>query len=117
MMKAGFLETITTRASGKGHFIKVSLVYRKAFAHLQAELIINTAHSLSLQHGASKNERAASSALIAFPFSQCQLSLYIPFSEVNKIEPSELARQMDHGASSLNDSSCPVLDDVKNKSL
>jgi diacylglycerol kinase family enzyme len=64
-----FLETITTGASAKSHFIDVFLVYRETSAHLQAELIVNAAKSLLRQHGASKNERATSSALMAFPFS------------------------------------------------
>jgi hypothetical protein len=68
-MKGVFLETIATCASAKSHFIDVSLVYWKTFAHLQAEFIINTAKSLLRQHGANKNERATSSALMAFPFS------------------------------------------------
>jgi len=68
-MKGVFLETITTGASGKSHFIDVPLVYWKTSAHLQAEFIIDTAKSLSRQHGANKNERATSGALMAFPFS------------------------------------------------
>jgi hypothetical protein len=68
-MKGNFLEMIATCASGKSDFIDISLVYWKTLAHLQAELIINTAKSLSLQHGAKKNERAASGTLKAFPFS------------------------------------------------
>jgi hypothetical protein len=64
-----FLETIATGASAKSHFLDVFLVYWEAFTHLQAEFIINTAKSLLRQHGASKNERATSSALMAFPFS------------------------------------------------
>jgi hypothetical protein len=40
---------------------------------------------------------------MAFPFSQRQLLLYVLLSEVNKIKPFELAHQMDHGASFLND--------------
>ena len=110
IMKGVFLETITTCASAKSHFIDVSLVYWKTFAYLQAEFIINTAKSLSRQHGANKNERATSSALMAFPFSQCQLSLYIPLSEVNKIKSSELAHQMDHGTSFLNNLNWSMLD-------
>jgi hypothetical protein len=103
IMKGEFLETITTCASAKSHFIDVSLVYWKTFAHLHAEFIINTAKSLSRQHGATKNERTASSALMAFPFSQCHLSLDIPPSEVNQIKSSELAHQMDHETTLLND--------------
>ncbi len=68
-LKGGFLETIATCAPGQGHFIDIPLVYWKALAHLQAELIINTAVLLSLQHGAGENESAALSALTAFPFS------------------------------------------------
>ena len=40
---------------------------------------------------------------MAFPFSQRQLLLYVPLSEVNKIKSSELTHQMDHEASFLND--------------
>jgi hypothetical protein len=98
-----FLESITAGASAKGHLIDVSLVYRKTYAHLQAEFIIGTAKSSSRQHGASKNERATLGALMAFPFSQRQLSLYIPLSEVNKIKSPELAHQMDHETSFLYD--------------
>jgi len=68
-MKGMLLETITTGASAKSHFIDVSLVYWKIFAHLQAEIIIGAAKSSSRQHGANKNERATSGALMAFPFS------------------------------------------------
>jgi hypothetical protein len=64
-----FLETIATGASAMGHFIDVSLVYRKTFAHFQAEFIIGTAKSLLRQHGAEKNERATSGALMAFSLS------------------------------------------------
>jgi len=105
-----FLETITTYASAKSHFIDVSLVYWKTFAHLQAAFIINAAKSLSRQHGANKNERATSSALMAFPFSQCQLSLDVGLSEVNEINSSELAHQIDHGTSFLNDLNCSMSD-------
>ena len=69
VMKGVFLKTITTCASGKGHFIDVSLVYWKTFAHPQAAFIINSAKLLLRQHGANKNKRATSSALMAFPFS------------------------------------------------
>jgi len=68
-MKGMFLETITTCVSAKNHFIDISLVYWEPFAHPQAEFIINPAKSLSRQHGTSKNERATSGALKAFPFS------------------------------------------------
>jgi len=68
-MNGVFLETITTCASAKSDFIDISLVYWKTLAHLQAEFVINTAKSLSRQQGATKNERATSSALMAFPFS------------------------------------------------
>jgi hypothetical protein len=98
-MERVFLKTITAGASATSHFIDVSLVYWKTFAHLQPEFIINTAKSLSRQRGANKNERATSSALMAFPFSQRQLFLYVPLSEVNKIKSSELTRQMDHETS------------------
>jgi hypothetical protein len=94
-----FLETITASTSAKSHFINISLVYWEAFTHRQAKFIINTAKTFSVQHGTNKNERAASSALMALPFSQCQLPLDIPFSEVNKIKSSELTRQMDHETS------------------
>jgi len=67
-MKGGVLKTIATCASAKGHFIDVSLVYWKTFAHLQAASIINSTKLLSRQHGANKNKRATSSALMAFPF-------------------------------------------------
>ena len=69
IMKGVFLETITTCASEKSYFINISVVYWKTFADLQAEFSINTAKSLLRQHGANKNERATSSALMAFPFS------------------------------------------------
>jgi len=69
VMKRVFLKAITTCASAKGHFIDVSLVYWKIFAHPQAASIINSAKLLSRQHGANKNKRATSSALMAFPFS------------------------------------------------
>jgi predicted lipoprotein with Yx(FWY)xxD motif len=68
-MKGMLLETITTGASAKSHFIDVSLVYWKTFAHLQAESIIGAAKLLSRQHGTNKNERATSGALMAVPFS------------------------------------------------
>jgi hypothetical protein len=68
-MKGVFLETITTCASAKSYFIDISLVYWKTLAHLQAEFIISTAKPLSRQHGANKNKRATSGALMAFPFS------------------------------------------------
>ena len=64
-----FLEMITTGASGKSHFIDVSLVYWKTLAHLQAEFIIGAAKLLSRQQGTNKNERATLGALMAFPFS------------------------------------------------
>jgi hypothetical protein len=64
-----FIKAITTCPSAKSHFIDVSLVYWKTFAHLQTACIINSAKLLSRQHGANKNERATSSALMAFPFS------------------------------------------------
>jgi hypothetical protein len=67
--KEVFLETITAGTSEKSHFIDVSLVYRKVLAHLQAEFTIGAAKSSSRQHGAMKNERATSGALMAFPFS------------------------------------------------
>jgi hypothetical protein len=51
-----FLEAITTGASGASHFINVSLVDWKTFAHLQPELIIGAAESSLCQHGAMKNE-------------------------------------------------------------
>jgi len=69
IMRGVFLEPITTCASAKSHFIDVSLVYWKTFAHLQAAFIINAAKSLSRQHGANKNERTTSSALMAISFS------------------------------------------------
>jgi hypothetical protein len=68
-MRGVFLESITTVASAKSHFIDVSLVYWKSFAHLQAEFIVGTAKSSLRQHGANKNERATMGALMAFPFS------------------------------------------------
>jgi len=37
IIRGKFLETITTGASATSHFIDVPLVYRKTFAHLQAE--------------------------------------------------------------------------------
>jgi len=103
IMKGVLLKTIAACASAKSDFIDIPLVYWETFAHRQAEFTINTAKSPSRQHRASKNERATSSALMAFPFSQCQLSLYISLSEVNKIKSSELAQQMDHETSFLND--------------
>ncbi len=60
---------IPTCASAKSHLIDVSLVDRKAFTHRQAEFIVNTAKSSLVQQGAGKDERATSSALMAFPFS------------------------------------------------
>ena len=69
IMKGMFLETITTCASAKSHFINVSLVDWKTFAHLQAAFIVNATKSLSRQHGANKNEGTTSSALMAFSFS------------------------------------------------
>ena len=69
IMKGVFLETISTSASAKRHFIDVFLVYWKAFALFQAAFIINTAESFSRQHGANKNETATLSALMAFSFS------------------------------------------------
>ena len=39
------LETITAGASATSHFINVSLVYWKAFTHLQPEFIIGAAES------------------------------------------------------------------------
>jgi hypothetical protein len=68
-MKGLFLEPVAACASAKSHFIDVSLVYRKAFAHLQAEFIINMAKSLLRQQGANENERATSGALMAFSLS------------------------------------------------
>jgi len=68
-MKGVFLESITTVASAKSHFIDVSLVYWKTFAHLQAEFIIGAAESLPCQHGANKNESTTLGALMTFPFS------------------------------------------------
>ena len=103
IMKGVLLKTIAACASAKSHFIDIPLVYWETFAHRQAEFTINTAKSPSRQHRATKNERATSSALMAFPFSQCQLPLYVPLSEVNKIRSSELAHQMDHETSFLND--------------
>jgi hypothetical protein len=100
-MKGVFLETITTCASVKSHFIDVFLVYWKTFAHLEAEFIINSAKLLLRQHGANKNEGTTSSTLTAFPFPQCQLSLYIRLSKINKINSSQLPHQMDHGTSFL----------------
>ena len=102
-MKGVLLKTIAACASAKSHFIDIHLVYWETFAHRQAEFTINTAEAPPRQHRASKNERATSSALMAFPFSQRQLFLYVPLSEVNKIKSSELAHQMDHEASFLND--------------
>ena len=107
--KRGSLETITARASAESHLIDISLVYRKTPAHLQPESIIDTAKSALIQHRAAKNERATLSTLIAFPFSQCQLSLDVGLSEVNEINSSELAHQMDHEMRSLHDFSRPML--------
>jgi hypothetical protein len=107
--KRGILETITARASAESHFIDISLVYRKTSAHLQPEFVIDTAKSSLIQHRAGKNERATSSTLIAFPFSQCQLSLDVGLSEVNEINSSELAHQMDHEMRSLHDFNRPML--------
>jgi hypothetical protein len=45
IIKRLFLETVTTCASAKSHFIDVSLVYWKTLAHLQPEFAINTAKS------------------------------------------------------------------------
>lgn len=105
-----FLKSIATCASAKSDFIDVSLVDWKAFAHLQTEFIVNAAKPFFRQHGAHKNERTTSSALMAFPFSECQLPLYIALSEVNKIKSSELAHQMNHETSLLNRLSWSVLD-------
>jgi len=102
-MKGVFLKTIAACASAKSHFIDIPLVYWESFAHPQAEFTVNTAKSPSRQHRANKNERATSSALMAFPFPQSQLSLYVLLSEVNKVKSSELAQQMDHETSFLND--------------
>jgi len=102
-MKGELLKTIAACASAKSHFIDIPLVYWETFAHRQAEFTINTAKAPPRQHRANKNERTTSSALMAFPFSQRQLFLYVPLSEVNKIKSSELAHQMDHEASFLND--------------
>lgn len=85
------LETITARASAESHLLDVSLVYRETSAHLQPEFVIDAAKSFLIQHGTAKNESATSSALKAFPFSECQLSLDVGLSEVNEINPSELA--------------------------
>jgi len=103
------IETITARASVESHFIDISLVNRKTLAHLQPEFVIDTAEPFLLQHRAGKNERATSSTLMAFPFSQCQLSLYVGLSEVNEINSSELAHQMDHEMRSLHDLSRSML--------
>jgi hypothetical protein len=102
IMKGVFLETVTTGASVKSYFIDVSLVYWKTLTHPQTEFIIGTTKSFLRQHGAGKNERATSGTLMAFPFSKCKLSLYIPLSEINKIDSPKLAHQMNHErASSL----------------
>jgi hypothetical protein len=95
------IETITACASAESHLIDISLVYRKTSAHLQPESIIDTAKSALIQHRAAKNERATSSTLMAFPFSQCQLSLYVGLSEIDEINSSELAHQMDQEMRSL----------------
>ena len=107
--KRGSLKTITARASVEGHLMDISLVYRKTLAHLQPEFVINAAKSSLAQHGAGKNERATASTLMAFPFSQCQLSLDVGLSEVNEINSSELAHQMDHEMRSLHDFNRPML--------
>ncbi len=78
-----FLEMITAGPSEESYFINVSLVYGKALADLQPELIINTAKSSWRQHGAGKNEGAALGALMAFPLPHGQLSLYVSLSEVD----------------------------------
>ena len=101
--KRGSLETITARPSVESHLIDVSLVYRKTPAHRQPEFVIDAAKASLAQHGAGKNERTTASALMAFPFSQCQLSLDVGPPEVNKIDSSELAHQMDHEMRSLHD--------------
>jgi hypothetical protein len=64
-------ETITARAPAESHLLDVSLVYRETSAHLQPEFVIDAAESFLIQHGTAKNESAASSALKAFPFSEC----------------------------------------------
>lgn len=101
--KRGSLETITARASAESHLIDISLVYRKTLAHRQSEFVIDAAKVSLAQHGAGKNERATPSTLMAFPFSQCQLSLDVGLSKVNEINSSELTHQMDHEMKSLHD--------------
>ena len=46
--KRGIVEKITASASAESHFIDISLVYRKAFAHLQTEFAIDAAKSFPL---------------------------------------------------------------------
>jgi hypothetical protein len=101
--KRGSLETITARAPAESHLIDISLVYRKTLAHRQPEFVIDAAKVPLAQHGAGKNEGATASTLMAFPFSQCQLSLDVGLSEVNEINSSELAHQMDREMRSLHD--------------
>jgi len=55
-MKGLFLETVAACGSAKSHFIDVSLVYRKALTHFQAELVVGTTESFMRQHRANKNE-------------------------------------------------------------
>jgi hypothetical protein len=109
-MKGVLLKTIAACASAKSHFIVIPLVYWETFAHRQAEFTINTAKAPPRQHRANKNERATSGALMAFPFSQRQLSLYIPLSEANEIKSPELAHQIDHETSFLYDFDWSMLD-------
>jgi len=107
--KRGILEAITARASAESHLIDISLVYRKTSAHLKAEFIIDAAKASLAQHRAGKNERATASTLMAFPSSQCQLSLDVGLSEVNEVDSSELAHHMDHEMRSLHDLPHPML--------
>jgi hypothetical protein len=107
--KRGSFETITARASAESHLIDISLVYRKALAHLKAEFVIDAAKSSLAQHRTGKNERTTTSTLMAFPLSQCQLPFYVGLSEVHEINSSELPYQMDHEMSSLHSLNLPML--------
>ena len=103
IMMRMFLKMIAARASSKGYFVDISRVYGKPFAHLQTTFIVNTALPLRRQQRTNKNERTASSTLMALPFSYCQLFLHIPLSEVNQVKSSELPHHMDHEANLLKD--------------
>ncbi len=95
------LEAIAACASAESYFIDISLVDRKASAHGQPEFVVDTAEPFLVQHRAAENEGATSGALMAFAFSQCQLPLDVAFSEVDQINSSEFAYQMDHEMNSF----------------